>query len=158
MLPHPRPAMVPPWHHGAARTISGRKLAETLRRDDRDTLDIDRSSAQRTRSSGKGPHYISSVSMSFVPSLDDMDDDDLPPSANHVADAAYAPPLPRAGPRVPAKARFVLPRLHAATCQPGNTLYLQVLGKWSHTMVVPPGYKPTRCAHTYATLRGTHTR
>ena len=93
--------------------------------------------------------------MSFVPSLDDMDDDDLPPSAN-VADAAYAPPLPRAGPRVPAKARFVLPRLHAATCQPGNTLYLQVLGKWSHTMVVPPGYKPTRCAHTYHPARHAH--
>ena len=91
--------------------------------------------------------------MSFVPSLDDMDDDDLPPSAN-VADAAYAPPLPRAGPRVPAKARFVLPRLHAANCQPGNTLYLQVLGKWSHTMLVPPGYKPTRCAHTCTTLLG----
>jgi len=93
--------------------------------------------------------------MSFVPSLDDMDDDALPPSAIHVADAAYAPPLPRAAPKVPAKARFVLPRLHATNCQPGNTLYLQVLGKWSHTMVVPPGYKPARCApHTCPTLLG----
>lgn len=74
----------------------------------------------------------------FIP--DDMDDDDLPPPR-----AACAPPLPRADSKVPAKARFLLPRLHAANCQPGNTLYLQILGKWSHTMVVPPGYKPTRC-------------
>ena len=89
------------------------------------------------------------MSVSFVPDIDDLDDD-LPPSTNHVAEAP-APPLPpsagpkvpNAGPKVPAKARFVLPRRHAGNCQPGNTLYLQVLGKWSHTMVIPPGYKPT---------------
>ena len=83
--------------------------------------------------------------MSFVPLDMDMDEDDLPPPPAASQSAAYAPPLPRADPKVPAKARFLLPRLHAANCQPGNTLYLQILGKWSHTMVVPPGYKPTRC-------------
>ena len=83
--------------------------------------------------------------MSFVPLDMDMDEDDLPPPPAASQGAASAPPLPRAEPKVPAKARFLLPRLHAANCQPGNTLYLQILGKWSHTMVVPPGYKPTRC-------------
>jgi hypothetical protein len=89
------------------------------------------------------PQPVAAQHPAFVPSADDLDDDDLPPAAsNHKAAEAAQP---SASPAV-ARARFMLPLQNAANCRPGDTLFLQILGKWSHTMMIPAGYKPSRRA------------